>query len=70
MSPHVIVEEALNPVGKEMKVLYSNRPRHSSPQAVAARSNVLVEEVDGTTGTGPLRTIQVSLQPTEVQILR
>jgi glycosidase len=70
MSPHVIVEEALNPVGKEMRVLYSNKPRHSSPQAVETRSNVLVKEVDGTTGTGPLRTIQVSLQPTEVQILR
>jgi glycosidase len=70
MSSYVIVEQALNPVGKGMKVLYSNKPRNSGPQAVETRSNVLVEEVDGTTGTGPLRTIQVSLQPTEVQILR
>jgi len=70
ISVDVIVDDALNPVGKEMKVLYSNKSRPSSPQPVVAQSNVFVQEVDGSTGTGPLRTVRVSLQPTEVQILR
>ena len=70
VSVDVIVDDALNPVCKEMKVLYSNKSRPSNPQTVVARSNVLVQEVDGSTGTGPLRTVRISLQPTEVQILR
>ena len=67
---HVIVDDALNPVGKQMQIQYSNKRNPSGVQPVVARSNVVVQEVDGSTGFGPLCTVEVTLQPAEVQILR
>jgi hypothetical protein len=37
---------------------------------VEVKSNVTVQEVDGTIGTGPLHVVRVTLQPMEVQIAR
>jgi glycosidase len=67
---HVIVDDALNPDGKQMQVLYSNKAVPASPAPIASQATAVVHEVDGSTGFGPLRTVQVNLQAGEVQILR
>jgi hypothetical protein len=67
---HVIVDLSLNPVGKQMKVLFSNKPHATAPTPATEHAGVMVREVDGTVGTGPVRAIRVTLLPTEVQILR
>ena len=37
---------------------------------VAVHGEITVQEVDGTTGHGPLKVLPMTLQPMEVQILR
>jgi glycosidase len=69
-SVDVIVEIALNEVGAQFKVLYSNKPTSTGPGAVRETGSVVVHEVDGSIGSGPLRVLRVTLQPMEVQILR
>lgn len=68
-SPWVIVDGTLHDVGSNFRVLYSNL-KPTSPGAVAPTGAVTVQEVDGTTGHGPLKVLPVTLQPMEVQILR
>jgi hypothetical protein len=68
-SPWVIVDGTLHDVGSNFRVLYSNL-KPTSPGAVAQTGAVTVQEVDGTTGHGPLKVLPVTLQPMEVQILR
>jgi len=67
----VIIEQTLSNAGDVYRVLYSNQPAPVAPSAVIshAAGTVQVQEVDGTTGTGPLNTIRVTLGPMEVQIL-
>ncbi len=67
----VIVDSTLNPAGKELRVLYSNKPNPQAPDDVAtlAQGAVSVAEVDGSTTNGPLNVLSVTLQPMEVQIL-
>jgi len=68
---YVIVDDTLNSPGDQLRVLYSNQPSPQSPGAVQqlAAGGVVVQETDGTTGTGPLNCIRVTLSPLEVQIL-
>jgi len=68
----VIVEIILSSEGDAFDVLYSNQARPQAPQPVRLirQGTVTVHEVDGSTGTGPLHVVQVSLRPMEVQILR
>jgi glycosidase len=68
----VIIEIMLSSEGDTFEVLYSNQsgPQGPQPVRIALQGTVTVQEVDGSTGTGPLHVIRVSLQPMEVQILR
>jgi glycosidase len=70
-SVHVIIEQQLSTPGETFRVLYSNQPRPTSPQAVISRpaGTVEVQEVDGSIGRGPLHTILVTLAPQEAQIV-
>jgi glycosidase len=67
----VIVDGTLNQTGDVYRVRYSNKSPFTNPGAVQnkAAGSVTVQETNGGTGTGPLRTIRVSLEPLEVQIL-
>jgi glycosidase len=73
-SPGVVafVEIQLSQAGDQFEVLYSNQSSPAQPQPVrtAAQGSVEVQEVDGSTGTGPLNVVRVTLKPLEVQILR
>jgi len=68
---YVIVDITLNNPGDQLRILYSNKQQPQAPSAVEqfAAGTVWVQETDGTTGTGPLNCIHVTLAPLEVQIL-
>ena len=68
---HIIVDSALNAPHDQLKVLYSNKPAPKSPQRVILRNqgSVQIREVDGAVTDGPVLTVQVQLQPMEIQIL-
>ena len=68
---NVIVDLTLHLAGDALRVLYSNKTNPSAPgNVVQSRAgSVVVAETDGTTGTGPLNCVQVTLQPMEVQII-
>ncbi len=67
----VLVDEVINPVGKQFRVLYSNQEQFETPGPVVERpaGSVEVIELDGGISHGPLRTIAVNLRPMEIQIL-
>ncbi|HEX5348376.1 MAG TPA: alpha-amylase family glycosyl hydrolase [Pseudonocardiaceae bacterium] len=65
----VIVDAGLNRVDTQYQILYSNKAIPTLPSSVNQINTVSVDEVDGTTGHGPVRTVHVVLQPMEVQIL-
>jgi glycosidase len=68
----VIVEIMLSAEGDAFDVLYSNQAGSQAPQPVRVvpQGAATVQEVDGSTGRGPLHLIRTSLRPMEVQILR
>jgi glycosidase len=66
----VILEITLSTPGQPVGILYSNKSAPANPGPVTQFTNVIVAEPDGTTGTGPVNTTRVTLQPMEVQILR
>jgi len=70
-SVEVIIEQTLSDPGDVYQILYSNQAAPTAPSAVIAHAagTVNVQEVDGSTGTGPLHTIRVTLGPMEVQII-
>ena len=67
----VIVDNTLNNPGDQFQVLYTNKQNSQTPGPVtqAVAGTVQVQETDGSTGTGPLSYIRVTLAPLEVQIL-
>ncbi|HEV2474010.1 MAG TPA: alpha-amylase family glycosyl hydrolase, partial [Chthonomonadales bacterium] len=66
----VIVDETLSAPGDVFKVIYSNKPAYSDPGRVTQSGpNTTVNQVDGTTTTGAVHYITVTLQPMEAQIL-
>jgi glycosidase len=66
----VIVDDALNPIGSTLRILYSNKAVPTAPMSVAERSaGVTVNEVDGSVTTGPVSVVHVTVQPMEVQVL-
>jgi glycosidase len=69
-SPHVILDIKLSSPGQNLRILYSNKKAPTSPAAVRNIPQASVVEADGSTGNGPLNSVQVTLQPMEVQILR
>lgn len=66
----VILEANLSGAGDKFAVLYSNLPGLASPTQVSQVASVVVNEVDGSQGGGPVNVIQVTLKPMEAQILR
>lgn len=68
----VIVESTLSAAGDVFEVLYSNQAAPGAPDPVRnlPAGTVTVNEVDGSTGNGPLNVIHVHLRPLEVQIVR
>lgn len=69
VSFNVIVDMQLNEVATQYQVLYSNKPNPTTPTPVQQTGVVTVNEVGGGIGNGPVRTIRVTLQPYEAQIL-
>jgi glycosidase len=67
----VIVDITLNQPGDQYQVRYSNKAAFQGPGPVQdkAAGSVSVQEADGGSGSGPLRSMRVSLAPLEVQIL-
>jgi glycosidase len=67
----VIVDSTLNNPGDQFRILYSNQQQRQAPSAVKqlAEGAVSVQETDGTTSTGPLNCMRVTIAPLEVQIL-
>ena len=69
ISVDVILEITLRRApGNTLRVLYSNKSAPTAPAPVRTLNGVAVLEVDGSTGTGPINTVRVSLQPMEAQI--
>jgi len=68
----VVVDLAINAAIPSYTVLYSNLQPASADSAsvqLHVQGSVTITEVDGTQSAGPLRTLAISLQPNEVQIL-
>jgi glycosidase len=67
----VIVDATLNQPGDRYRVRYSNKASFQNPGPVQqkAAGSVSVQEADGSSGVGPLRSVNVTLAPLEVQIL-
>ena len=61
----------LNPVGKQFRILYSNKEHFETPGPVVERpaGSVEVTEIDGGVSRGPVHIISVNLRPMEIQIL-
>jgi glycosidase len=70
LSVDVILEQTLSAPGNTLRVLYSNKAAPAAPAPVRTLTHVTVNEVDGSTGNGPVNTVRVTLQPMESQILR
>ncbi len=67
----VIVDITLNQPTDRYRVRYSNKSAFQGPGPVQHKpaGSVSIQEADGGSGIGPLRSIRVSLAPLEVQIL-
>jgi glycosidase len=67
----VIVDLTLNQPADQYRVRFSNKSAFQAPGPVQLKpaGSVSVQEADGGTGIGPLRSIRVTLAPLEVQIL-
>jgi glycosidase len=67
---YIIIDATLNPVDSAFRLLYSNNPNPQASQPVqVAANNVIVAEVDGSTGFGPVTVLALQLGATEVQVL-
>jgi hypothetical protein len=67
----VIVDEAINPIGQQLRVLYSNQDQFETPGPVieCPAGSVEVAEIDGGITYGPLHVISINLRPMEIQFL-
>lgn len=69
----VVIDFALNPGDVPFDVLYSNQPadRVTTPSPAISKpdGSVEIHEVEGAVTQGPARTVRVTLQPGEIQIL-
>jgi glycosidase len=66
---HVVVDNILNPAGRTLQTLYSNKVGAQPPGPVLALAGTTSTQVDGSTSSGTLNAAKVSLLPGEVQIL-
>ena len=67
----MLVDEMLNPVGKQFRVLYSNQDQFMTPGPVVERlaGSVEVAGIEGGISHGPVHIISVNVRPMEIQIL-
>jgi hypothetical protein len=65
----VVVDQALNPTGTALAVLYGNDPGGVAPGPVHQIDTASVAEVDGSHGTGPLNACRLVLAPMEIKIV-
>jgi len=65
----VILDTQLNAANSQRRILYTNKPAATAPSPVRETGPVVVNEVDGSIGSGPLLVMHVTLQPLEVQIV-
>ena len=67
----VLVDEMLNPVGKQFRVLYSDQEQFETlgPVVELPSGSVEVTEIDGGVTYGPGHIISVNVRPMEIQIL-
>jgi glycosidase len=69
----VIIDFALNPVGSEYHVLFSNKEGQQiatpGPVVQKPEGSVTIHETSGIVSNGPVRVLPAMLQPMEVQIL-
>ena len=67
----VVVDITLNQPADQYQVRYSNKSAFKKPGPVQHKpaGSVSVQEADGASGVGPLRSIHVNLAPLEVQVL-
>lgn len=70
-SVYVIVDNTLNKLGDQFRILYSNQQQPQPPSLIQqfAAGSVKIQEADGSLGAGPLNCTHVTLNPLEVQIL-
>jgi len=66
---HVIVDFALNPPGTALRVLHSNKAQATAPPGAVTERPAAEVRIDGRQPGGPIRTIEVDLEPMEIQIL-
>lgn len=69
-SVDVILDIRLSTPGATLRILYSNKVNPTAPDPIRTLNQVIVTEVDGSTGFGPLHSTRITLQPMEVQVLR
>jgi len=68
----VIVDIDINGSNPPYRILYSNKGNTGAtvgPVSLKAQGSVSIHEVDGSITNGPARTLRVTLQPREIQIL-
>ncbi len=68
----VIVDSNLSAPGNAFRILYSNHSTPVAPGQVTQlpAGSVVVNEADGSQGSGPVNVVRVTLQPMEAQLLR
>jgi glycosidase len=66
---HVVVDNILNPAGRMLQTLYSNKVGAQPPGPVDILARANTRQVDGSTSFGTLNAVKLSLLPGEVQIL-
>jgi len=71
-SGEVIVDADINGANPAYRVLYSNKGKMGTtvgPVTLKAQGSVSIHEVDGSITNGPARTLPITLEPQEIQIL-
>ena len=66
---HVLVDNVLNPAGRSLTVLYSNKPTTGAPVTVDTFAADSVEQSDGSSSAGMVNAVTLTLVPGEVRAL-
>jgi len=68
----VLIDYQLNAPGSSYRILYSNKGTASGANPVydKAQGSVTITDINGAVTNGPARSLKVTLQPLEIQILR
>ena len=66
---HVLVDSVLNPAGRSLTTLYSNKPSIQASVSVDAFAAGSVEQADGSSSAGTVNAVTLTLVPGEVRAL-